>query len=189
MIGRAEKKELPKLKLSQEEIEEVKNLDKWEQMKKKNALSIHLVLDIDFYLFNLTNKIQGTVMRESKGPSINLKNINFINRVEDYERKRIKKPSPTKPINEINQLKKNNLVTNDYINKHSYMIHGNLMRSFEKAEIPHEDQRTIEDAFNKELIELKCELKELRRTRKNLFADNNKIYFEIEKINDEVQVV
>eukprot|EP00826_Nyctotherus_ovalis_P005234 TRINITY_DN11173_c0_g1_i4.p2 TRINITY_DN11173_c0_g1~~TRINITY_DN11173_c0_g1_i4.p2 ORF type:complete len:132 (+),score=57.02 TRINITY_DN11173_c0_g1_i4:369-764(+) len=125
-------------------------------------------------------------MRESKGPSINLKNINFINKVEDYERRRFRRDLHI--ASKIDELTKHKLATNDYINKHSYMMHGNMMKSFEKAQIPSEDKRTVELAFNDELRSLKCELKELKEARKSLFAESNKIYFEIERINDELQV-
>ncbi len=74
---------------AEEEAEEVKNLEKWEQKGKESLLSLIFpffrkitISPIDFYVFNLTSKLQSKILHEDKGPSINLKNINYINIVE-----------------------------------------------------------------------------------------------------------
>ncbi len=57
-------------------------------------------------MFNLTSKIQGKIMSEDKGPSINLRNINFINMADrvcpgSKEQRRPREDSAGNVLNEV----------------------------------------------------------------------------------------
>lgn len=166
-------------------------------------------------------------MRENKGPSINVKNINFINRVEDYEKRNrvLHKTlmSPAAQFMTVNNPKMSFMTTNseisnadsspknskfkeslssfvdkeqeipiyekDYFTKHVYMMQEKMVDMFKNSDsIPPEEKRMIEKEFHSELKELKHAMKEIKETRKNLFAINNDIHAEIEKITEEIEV-
>jgi hypothetical protein len=124
-------------------------------------------------------------MRENKGPSINLKNINFINSVEKYEKSRVNK-SPR--IFDV-KSKSIKMFDNAYINKRIYMMENKMLESFKKLKgIPAEDRKVIEKEFGRELKSLKLNLTELKLSRNKLYMENNAIYYKIESINNELQV-
>eukprot|EP01022_Parablepharisma_sp_SALTPOND_P018400 TRINITY_DN3003_c2_g1_i1.p15 TRINITY_DN3003_c2_g1~~TRINITY_DN3003_c2_g1_i1.p15 ORF type:complete len:201 (+),score=32.24 TRINITY_DN3003_c2_g1_i1:4575-5177(+) len=152
-----------------------------------------LSISIDFYVFNLTSKIQGKIMHEDKGPSINLKNINYINKVEAYEKNRHHKnifsqPEPRTKTT-VSMMDSEAIFEKDYFDKHVYMMKEKMVEMFKNSEqIPVEDKRTIEKEFHRELKELKFSLLEIKETKRRLFAENNEIHFQIEKINEEIMV-
>eukprot|EP00826_Nyctotherus_ovalis_P066716 TRINITY_DN9891_c0_g2_i2.p1 TRINITY_DN9891_c0_g2~~TRINITY_DN9891_c0_g2_i2.p1 ORF type:complete len:234 (-),score=31.98 TRINITY_DN9891_c0_g2_i2:506-1207(-) len=128
-------------------------------------------------------------MRENKGPSINLKNINFINKVEKYEKSKASKSSSmlSSRVSQGSGLK---FLENDYINKRIYMMKNKLLESFKKIEgIPAEDRKTIESEFTKELKGLKLNLASLKQSRNQLYMRSNAIYYQIEEISNELQVL
>ena len=173
------------------ETEEVTKLEKWEQKRKKDGLS-KLLISLASYLINLTHKLQGKIMNENKGPSINLKNINFINKVEDFDARR--KQIALDYIAKDSKVKKNknievNTVAKNWTDKHLYMLGGRIIENFRNAEgVPLKDKRIIEKEFNTELKNLKLRLDEVKETRKRLFAANNEIYFRIETTRREIEV-
>lgn len=159
---------------------------------------------VDFYIFNLTNSIQGKIMHEESGPSINLKNINFINKVEYY----IKRPgqstaSSQKPSTAESTIRQERdgtsrrdgtddatqMYEKGYFAEHAHMMRDKLLDMFRNSEqIPTKDKRTIEKEFHRELKELKKALREIKATRKTLFAENNEKHLEIERLCEEILV-
>ena len=125
-------------------------------------------------------------MHERKGPSVNLKNINFINKVEDYERGRAV-TGKYKSVIGI-EFGKDNTTDKNYYDKHAYMMKEKILSSFKTANIPFQDKRTIEIAFNNELKDLKHALEDIKTTRKDLFGSSNEIYYQIDRINANIGV-
>lgn len=154
-------------------------------------------------------------MHEGRTPSINLKNTNFINRVEEYQEKaRHKLTSRTSQTQCTEQSLKHDVSSSvsstqvlskhpavsrppreeksifeeDYFVKHVYMLKERLVEMFKNSDrIPTEDKRTIEKEFHHELKELKTSLKEIKLQRKTLFAENNEKYVELDRINEELK--
>lgn len=131
-------------------------------------------------------------MKETHGPSINLDNINFINHVEKYEKKYLKKTKSEglpKTKKEIMALGKKDFINKDYFDEYGYMMKENILEMFKKGKIPYNDRKILETAFNNEIKELKQNLEELKEMRQKLLVDSNKIYLDIEKVNDEMIVI
>lgn len=135
-------------------------------------------------------------MNVNNSPSINLKNINYINCVENYERsKTMKSLSLSHDIKASNKLfnrmaKNTSKLNEDYFEKYTYLMEEGIIESFRSdRKIPSEDKRVIENIFNKELKLQKNGLNELKETMKRLYAENNQIYYKIERINDNILVI
>ncbi len=140
-------------------------------------------------------------MHEDKGPSVNLKNINFINKVEEYQEKaRRRLLSQTQHVDSEASFRQQArtvapnksdkpIFEEDYFIKHVYMLKERMLEMFRSTEdkIPTNDKRIIEKEFHRELKELKRSLKEIKATRKTLFAENNEKYLQIDRINEELQ--
>ena len=124
-------------------------------------------------------------MREKKGPSINLKNINFINNVEKYEKSKANKSSRIFDT----KRKSMEMFDNGYTNKHVYMMEDKMLESFKKIEgIPAEDRKVIEKEFERELKSLKLNLTKFKQSRDKLYMESNAMYYRIENLNNELQV-
>jgi hypothetical protein len=147
-------------------------------------------------------------MHEDSGPTINLKNINYINQVEKYtnacnkdvrigkldsaNEKNTKKDKKLSTTNsQEKQYKEGNPASEKaYFEKHVYMMRDKMVEMFKNCErIPAKDKRAIEKEFRNEMKELKKSLGDIKSIRKKLFADNNEKYITIEKINEEIRVI
>ena len=136
----------------------------------------------------MTNKIKCKIMHETRsGPSINLKNINYINTVEKY--KQVSSCRSTNSSNTMNSLNKIRIQGKDYFDKHVYLMKDKILENFKRSEgIPLEDRRTIENEFKIELKRLKKNLIEIKESRNKLYYESNIIHEEIEKIDTELEV-
>jgi len=141
-------------------------------------------------------------MREEQGPSINLKNINYINIAEKKPSLGSKKlsvnqqistnltPLKTVTISQIAKILEEDkpIFEKEYFEKHVYMMKEKMLEMFKNSgDIPLDDKKTIEGEFTTEFKELKKMLKEIKKMRSQLFADNNELHNRIERINDEIQ--
>ncbi len=144
----------------------------------------------------MTSKIQGKIMHEDKGPSINLKNINYINKVEYYnqkpgtswsQRSMIQDTKPHFSARGMDETK--SIFEQDYFTNHIYMLRDKLLEMFKNSEtIPAEDKKTIEKEFHKELKELKKSLHEIKEVCQKLLAENHERHLEIDAISEEILV-
>ena len=185
-----------------EEIKEVKKLEEWEQSHKMNSLG-KLIIYIDFYIFKLTNKIKSKIMKEDKEPTINLKNINYINMVEHYQRPgrkltKVKEPFAKsvstsiqrKPTTLLGNIENSNSTMKDYFKDHLYMMRGKILDNFKKnMDMPFKEKKLIEQLFSKEYKELNTAAKEIKIGIGNLFAESNELHSKMEQINESSQVI
>lgn len=149
-------------------------------------------------------------MKEEKGPTINLKNINYINIVgRAPSGKRLRLASSQTSLNVSSQgtmpqfkekllgavLSARNareeekpIFEREYFEKHVYMMRERMLEMFKNSDnIPLKDKKTMESEFHSEYKELRAVLREIKLTRSRLFADNNELHNRIERINDDMQ--
>eukprot|EP00826_Nyctotherus_ovalis_P042181 TRINITY_DN4311_c0_g4_i1.p1 TRINITY_DN4311_c0_g4~~TRINITY_DN4311_c0_g4_i1.p1 ORF type:complete len:230 (+),score=35.79 TRINITY_DN4311_c0_g4_i1:558-1247(+) len=129
-------------------------------------------------------------MKDDKEPTINLKNINYINTVERYQRKAKGSFDFLAPTSVRSG---GFFITGDaakeYYEKHQYMMRDRMCELFIKNEsIPLDDKKQIEFWFNQEYKELNASLKEIKETMRKRYAESNDLYNEIERLVDEIQV-
>jgi len=131
-------------------------------------------------------------MKEERGPNINIKNINFINKVENYIRPNtVQEKFGMSPIRngQIFSEESKNIFEQDYFKKHIYMLKDKLLEMFKNSDkIPMKDKRLMEKEFHLEIQHLKNTLKELKVTRKSLITENNERHLEIDRLNEDITV-
>jgi len=131
-------------------------------------------------------------MKDEKEPTINMKNINFINTVERYKRKEKKSFNflPPSSVKSNEEFSITGEAAKEYYEKHQYMMKDRMCELFIKNEnIPLDDKKQIEYWFNQEYKELNDSLKEIKEIMCKLYAESNDLYNKIEKITDEIQVI
>lgn len=170
-------------------MNEVKELSQWEYKQRGGSLGTRCT-HVDFYIFKLTNKIQNKIMKDDKEPTINLRNINYINTVERYQRKAKGSFDFLAPTSvRSSGLSITGDAAKDYYEKHQYMMRDRMCELFIKNEsIPLDDKKQIEFWFNQEYKELNASLKEIKETMRKHYAESNDLYNEIERLVDEIQV-
>ncbi len=78
----------------------------------------------------------------------------------------------------------------EFVEKKVYMMKEKMLEMFmNNSTIPTKEKRTIELEFHKELKKHKAAFEEIKDARKKLFVENNEMYRQIEKINEQIQVL
>ena len=133
-------------------------------------------------------------MKDDRDPTVNLKNINFINVAERYKRKvrsgtiLFKASVPKLVENDGKVGNSQEEAAKEYYKTHMYMMHERMCELITKnANMTVKDKKIIEDSFNIEYKELNKSLKEIKQAINDLYAENNGLYNNIEKITEEMK--
>ena len=195
-----------------QEESSVKNLEKWEQRNKENALNL--------YALNLTMKLQNKILKnEGIIPSININNINAINydldkicKEEEQKDTKTWHTSKTKAsmrklmmnkVNSMQKIRSNNLLLRDPSVKYSQsdMLREeranskvaqqeDLLSMFKISDtLSLKEKKKIEEEMHEEYQRLKNRLSQVKDSLKLVFADNNERYHQISHASENMAVL